>query len=458
MTTTTTTTAGNHQTVTLDEGQSLNVLPDSAGTGTAYLLDNSLGLGNSSQSWALAAGVPLQVGPFSGTRRVRIVCATGSIQASTLPAVLNLPQIVVASSAPVDADGRPDSTLYVRPGSSIYAKAGGTYVATGGGSGSSTVTLSGSRSLALSDNGATLVYSGSSNITLTIPSGLGAGFACTVVQAGTGKVSMAAGSGVTFANLGSTAGGNTFITAVATAADTFAFQNATPAGPVTALLAGIPFILLSSWTFGTNGALSAITLPSASITAAYCYFPANAIATGVPAGWYYTTFSSVSAGTVYNNTYTTGTPVIPASPTAFSTTAGSVTAQVTSAVQAQNVTLPGGSLGKNGRVRAYALFQSNNSANSKVAAMSIGGGQITTFTLSSSNIMSEAAHTTQNMGVQNAQISRAATYNSLTGTPNFSTVDTAADQVLAVNLTLATAATGDYIISYAVEFTAEYGA
>ncbi|WP_284076274.1 hypothetical protein [Herbaspirillum aquaticum] len=133
MTTTTTTTAGNHQTVTLDEGQALNVLPDSAGSGTVYLLDNSLGLGNSSQSWALAAGVPLQLGPFSGTRRVRIVCATGNIQATALPAVLNLPQIVTSASAPSNSDGRPDGTIYVQSGIGTFVKVSGSYVSSGGG-------------------------------------------------------------------------------------------------------------------------------------------------------------------------------------------------------------------------------------------------------------------------------------------------------------------------------------
>jgi len=320
-------------------------------------------------------------------------------------------------------------------------------------------TLTGSRMLTGSDHGATLVYAGNANISLTLPGGLSAGFSCTVVQAGSGKISFVAGTGgVSFANLGATSGGNTFVTVVSTAPGVFAFQNPTPAGPVTVLLSGIAFIVFSSWTFSANGALStALALPYA-FPAAYCYFPANAIGANVPAGWYYTTFSGVSAGTVYNNTYSSGIPSIPATPIAFTTTAGTVNVQTNTVIQAQNAVLPGGSLGRNGRLRAYALFQSNNSAASKVATLSMGGGQITTFTLSSSNVMSEAAHTTQNTGVQNAQISRAATYNSLSSPPNWSTIDTAADQVLAINLTLATAATGDYLICHTAEFTAEYGA
>lgn len=56
--------------------------------------------------------------------------------------------------------------------------------------------LTASRNVANADNGVTLVYSGSGNITLTIPTGLIAGLKFRVVQAGSGKVTIA-GSGVT---------------------------------------------------------------------------------------------------------------------------------------------------------------------------------------------------------------------------------------------------------------------
>ena len=57
-------------------------------------------------------------------------------------------------------------------------------------------TLTASRSVSNADNGETLYYTGASNITLTIPSGLVPGWWCRVVQGGAGKVTFA-GSGVT---------------------------------------------------------------------------------------------------------------------------------------------------------------------------------------------------------------------------------------------------------------------
>ncbi len=56
--------------------------------------------------------------------------------------------------------------------------------------------VSASRNIANSDLGLTLLYSGTSNITLTIPSGLVSGLKFRVIQGSTGKVTIA-GSGVT---------------------------------------------------------------------------------------------------------------------------------------------------------------------------------------------------------------------------------------------------------------------
>lgn len=52
------------------------------------------------------------------------------------------------------------------------------------------VTVSGSRSLANSDNGKTLVVTGT-NVTLTVPSGLVLGFGCMIEQQGTTQVTIA---------------------------------------------------------------------------------------------------------------------------------------------------------------------------------------------------------------------------------------------------------------------------
>ena len=51
--------------------------------------------------------------------------------------------------------------------------------------------------LTVDDNGRVIVFTNGSAVTLTIPSGLGVGFSCSVVQYGAGQVTVSAGTGVT---------------------------------------------------------------------------------------------------------------------------------------------------------------------------------------------------------------------------------------------------------------------
>jgi hypothetical protein len=51
--------------------------------------------------------------------------------------------------------------------------------------------------LTVDDNGRVIVFTNGSAVTLTIPSGLGLGFSCSVVQYGAGQVTVSAGTGVT---------------------------------------------------------------------------------------------------------------------------------------------------------------------------------------------------------------------------------------------------------------------
>lgn len=54
--------------------------------------------------------------------------------------------------------------------------------------------------LTTKDTGTVLYYNGTTDITLTFPSGLGVGFAIKVIQLGTGSIVLAGGSGVTINN------------------------------------------------------------------------------------------------------------------------------------------------------------------------------------------------------------------------------------------------------------------
>lgn len=84
-----------------------------------------------------------------------------------------------------------------------------------------------SYTLLASDNGKTITMSNGSAITLTVPSGLGAGFSCLIAQLGAGAVTLAA-SGTTINNRQSftkTAGTYAIMTLLATTANTFISQG-----------------------------------------------------------------------------------------------------------------------------------------------------------------------------------------------------------------------------------------
>lgn len=86
------------------------------------------------------------------------------------------------------------------------------------------VTESGTtRTLSASDNGKIIYCTSSSAVTINCASGLGAGFNCTIIQGGTGKVTVAPNSQtlVSYSSLFSTTGQYAVISLVAPVANTF---------------------------------------------------------------------------------------------------------------------------------------------------------------------------------------------------------------------------------------------
>jgi hypothetical protein len=134
---------------------------------------------------------------------------------------------------------------------------------------------------------------------------------------------------------------------------------------VIASQSGMPVILPSSGTIGNNGALSGITAMGAAYPACYMYFPAGAIAAGSAAGLYYVEMASTSTGTIYNNTYASGVPAIPKVKVPFATVGPGAYVQTTNEVTLRQMTIPGGSLGPNGRLREFSLMEVNNTVGIK---------------------------------------------------------------------------------------------
>lgn len=121
---------------------------------------------------------------------------------------------------------------------------------------------------------------------------------------------------------------------------------------------------------GTTGefTLSAAIIASSGVVLAgcYAYLPANFGGSSRPAGFYWTEFSSDTAGKVYANTYSQiGTPQRPTSNTEFTENlTGWLTAPTTEIVIRSDLLVAGGSLGKNGRLIAN-FHQSGSTAGTK---------------------------------------------------------------------------------------------
>lgn len=226
------------------------------------------------------------------------------------------------------------------------------------------------------------------------------------------------------------------------------------AGRITLAQSRVPMILPSSGTMADNGALTLTTALDQAYPAAYFYMPANAIVAGSAAGFYYGTMSSTTAVTLFNNLYASGSPTIPASPTAFATTGpGAYTQTTGSAVVANTVSIAGGMLGVNDEVYTHGLMSYPNSAGAKTIALNYGaflyGTNVPTTTVAlafQAGFANAGSATRQNQtGLTVMILSTAA------AAPVNGSVNTAASQNLNVTLKLATAT--DYVIlqSYVAE-------
>lgn len=141
---------------------------------------------------------------------------------------------------------------------------------------------------------------------------------------------------------------------------------------------GIPLIGLSSGSVAANGAISGITALPLAYPAAYCWFPANILAASIAAGWYYCTFSSTTAGTAFLNTYTSGIPTAPGSPTAVTAGQGAFTGD-TGTETALQITVPANAMGANGALVFTGQMHYTSNVNNKTFMLKFSGAGGTTY-------------------------------------------------------------------------------
>jgi len=148
---------------------------------------------------------------------------------------------------------------------------------------------------------------------------------------------------------------------------------------------GMPFILAPSGSMANNGALTLGTALPTTYANAYVYLPANAIAAGSAAGWYFAQFSSTTVGIVYNNVYTSGYPSAPPAPVPFVTTGPGAYTGVTSPVTGPSVAIDPNTLGPNGWI--YCMFGGvvPNNVNNKTLTVTLAGATVYSNTVTTAS-------------------------------------------------------------------------
>lgn len=201
----------------------------------------------------------------------------------------------------------------------------------------------------------------------------------------------------------------------------------------------VPVVLAPSGTWmSADGALTLGT--------ALSYTPSGVVqiclaASGIgAAGLYYATFSSTTACQVYTDAAGTQKPI---------TTAGAYTA-LTAEQTLASMTVPGGSMGPNGAIRAVAGFDVLNNANNKACRVRFGGAIISSagsfsFTTQGGTLGVMA----RNRGVANQQSGTGTGFG--TGTVSRLSVDTAVDQALTMTGQLAVATDWIILEGYTIE-------
>lgn len=146
------------------------------------------------------------------------------------------------------------------------------------------------------------------------------------------------------------------------------------------LSGAIPIIIPNSSTVATNGNITVTALPT-TYAGAWVYLPADAVVDGL-AGFYWTTFSSTTAGSVKTNYIDPTEEFIPYVPSGTITTAvGSNSAYVTPTdtdIEMVNISLPANSLSNGTTVKMFSRVTCPNAADAKTVSHKLGSTAIGT--------------------------------------------------------------------------------
>lgn len=231
--------------VELPIGSVINLDGDDIGSGILQLL-NEANPSVIDQTWNITSSPTGQIGPYATVRKLLVKANTGTVSyiVTAAPAELSTFKenltvngggggggggvTAVNATSPLVKTGTTTVALSLPAATTSAAghmtAAHATALAVAAVAAPAPAAISASRNLAAADNGGTLYNTTGTAYTLTLPSGMPAGYGVAVAQLGAGAVTIAAGAGVTIANASSftkTAGANTVITVLQTTANAY---------------------------------------------------------------------------------------------------------------------------------------------------------------------------------------------------------------------------------------------
>ncbi len=222
----------------------------------------------------------------------------------------------------------------------------------------------------------------------------------------------------------------------------------------------VSYIMAPSGSVGNNGALTLGTNLDHVYANAYMYMPAGAIAASGPgsaAGAYYAQCSSVSSCTLFNNTYSSGSPRYNPAPTAFVTTGPGAYTQATGVNEGLLFTILANQLGVYDGVTTTAMVTYNNSSNNKIFTELFGNsGQMTlcSYTATTTAQFSPTCGfwMSGQIGVEQVAGTSSGIQGPITGSVTVTgSVDTTIAEVLGIKVQLAVATDWAVIQSASVE-------
>jgi hypothetical protein len=236
----------------------------------------------------------------------------------------------------------------------------------------------------------------------------------------------------------------------ATSVGTPVWQDVQSFSPrVVASQKGAYIIMPNTLTF--SGAAGAFTLSAAifagmssSIGSGFWgYFPADSGSAGLAAGWYFCTMSTDTAGIRYADVAAaTGSP-FPATPTAFTANLSGANAGTTAEITCFSATIPGKSMGPNGRIDITALIGGNSASVTKDFKAKLGSSAEQIASWSITNTTTNALHRDFrifNLGSENRQWSPPTTATTTVSGVNYSAIDTSLSQEISFTLQTSSAA------------------